>query len=202
MHGSTAAHILRDLARRELLSVRDTTFTYVRYPHPVHPRDVKEAFVALADHLYAKKSDLTVTVGESVDAWTSEKLFEKLFKIIYVDQKLFPVIRSQNLEGFRSDQAPLPSLTVSSEKTQIRQIPLVDVPPWPFRHLLELGGMIVCRPKDRREFLTEMKTYLNNFPQFRMKVHAEEWPTGEILVVTTFFAEMAITHKKENLNVP
>lgn len=202
VHPNTALYLLQDLVRQELLSVSETTFRYVRHPQPVHPTDIRVAFLSLAERMNAKKGDVLTTVGETVDVYLEGRLFEKFFKLLYVNQKLFPVSRSDNLEGSRGRENPLPALFVTSEKTQVRQVPLVETRPWPFKFLLELGGMVVCKPTDKREFLLEMRQYLNNFPQFRMKVHAEEWPAGEILVVTTYFEKLPLLERKGNVNVP
>lgn len=202
MHHATAAELLRELAKRELLQVKHTTFRYPPYPQPFHQRDVKEAFLSVAGAAKAKKSHIVATLGTGLEVLCEDGLFEKLFRVIFTSQKLFPKSRSDSYEGDRGRVNPLPTLFVSGEKTQVRQVPLVDAPPWPFKFLLELGGMVVCRPSDRGDFLKELKQYLNNFPQYRLKVHADEWPDGSVVVVTTYFEKLKLLERKGNVNVP
>jgi hypothetical protein len=142
------------------------------------------------------------TLGVSLDVWCRARLFEKIFGAVFVKQKLFPVERTDNMEGYRGRELPLPALYVGSEKTQVRQIPLARERPWPFRFLLELGGTIVCVPEDRRDFVLEMRQFLNNYPQFEVRVDAKEWPTGEVLVYTWWFRQLPKSERRSNVNVP
>lgn len=199
MHQTTALHLLQDLARLELLSFRDTTFRVEKYPQPVHLTDAKEAFQVLAEFAKAKKSDYLMTLGHGLEVWTSGPLFEKLFKVIFVHQKLYPTERSSNVKG---SEAPLPTLFIGAEKTQVRQIPLATTRPWPFKFLLELGGMIVVRSADYRDVLLELRQYLNNHPRYRVKVDAKEWPDGSVAIFTWWFEELPKLERKKNLNVP
>lgn len=199
MHSSTATTILKYLARQELLKTRMTTFTVPRFPQPVHLSDVKEAFVAVADACGFDKEKMLFSYNQGIEVYCPEKLFEKIFRAVFVTEKLFPVTRTENVEG---SMAPLPTLFIGSEKTQVRQIPLTEQRPWPFKFLLELGGCIVCRPLDRRDFALELRQYLNNFPQFQIKVDAKEWPDGSILVFTYYFVTLEKRDRKGNVNVP
>lgn len=199
VHSSTATVVLQHLAKQELLKTKLTSFMVPRYPQPVHVLDVKEAFVAVADAAGHDERDLKFTYNAGIEVYCREKLFEKIFKVVFVNQKLFPIERGGNLEGY---MAPLPTLFVGSEKTQVRQIPMGQVRPWPFKFLLELGGMIVCAPENKRDFVLELKQYLNNHPQFSVKVDAKEWPDGKIAVFTWWFEKLPSRDRKKNVNVP
>ncbi len=207
MHSSTAATLLRELAKRELLTTVMTTFMVPRYPQPIHVLDVKEAFVAVADAagFDARMGKMEFTFDAGVEVWCTEKLFDKLFKVVFVTEKLFPKHRSDNVQAPAprlNGGAPLPTLFIGREKTQVRQIPLTETRPWPFKFLLELGGMIVCRPSDKRDFVLELKQFLNNHPQFSVKVDAKEWPDGSIVVFTYWFSVLPKRERKANVNVP
>lgn len=179
------------------MSVKHTTFRVEKYPQPVLLEDVRECFVALADYMGYDRKAYVITLGHGIEIWTKDSLFEKLFKVIYSNEKLFPIERHSRTEEI----APLPNLFISAEKTQIRQIPLVEHPPWPFKFLLELGGMIVVRPKDERDMLLELKQFVNNHPQFRLKVDAKKWPDGKIAIFTWWFEKLPKHERKKNLNV-
>lgn len=191
MHHSTAIFTLRFLAREELLQVRGTTFRYVSAPQPVHILDVREAFQSIADFLGATKGQVIFSAGTALDVWCQGSVFEKIFKAIYIVEKLFPVVVSENDEGFSGRDLPLPSLFIGSEKTQVRQIPLVESPPWPFKFLLELGGAIVCAPDDRREFVAQARQFLGNHPQFDIRVDIKEWPDGKVILFTWWFGRVS-----------
>ncbi|HEX9429607.1 MAG TPA: hypothetical protein VF944_04450 [Candidatus Bathyarchaeia archaeon] len=194
--------ILQYLARKELLTTRMTSFMSPRYPQPVHLQDIKEAFVAVADHAGHDRKDLKFGYSQGIEVYCRERLFEKLFKVIFVNEKLFPKKRSDNVQNPGNGGAPLPTLFIGSEKTQVRQVPLAETRPWPFKFLLELGGMIVCRPSDRRDFVLELRQFLNNHPQFSVKVDAKEWPDGSIAVFTYWFEKLPDREKRKNVNVP
>lgn len=179
-----------------------TTFRYPPHPQPYHQRDVKEAFAAIADFARAKKSDILFSMGTGLEVWCRDKLFEQIFKVVFTNQKLYPKGGGGMLEGDMGRENPLPSLFIGAEKTQIRQIPLVDEPPWPFKFLLELGGMIVCRPKNRRKFVRELRQYLNNHPQYEIGIDAKEWPDGSIAVFTYMFNVLSKKEARSNVNVP
>lgn len=179
-----------------------TTFRVHRYPQPVHLLDVREAFKALEDYIGPKKGHLLITTGSGLEAWCHEKLFDKLFKIIYVNQKLYPKQGMLVTEGYGGRDLPLPTLFIGSEKTQVRQIPLSETRPWPFRFLLELGGMVVCRPTDRKDFLKELRQFVNNYPQYEIGVDAKEWPDGSIAVFTWWFRKLPRAERKKNVNAP
>ena len=102
------------------------------------------------------------------------------------------------------DPPLLPSLFIGNEKTQIRQIPLVDGPPYPFRFLLELGGMIVLkRPKDPASVTRALRQFLNNHPQYRPRIAVHECPDGTIALYTYYIETARSRHEaKQNLNVP
>jgi hypothetical protein len=198
MHSSTAVLILRELAKRELLTTVMTTFSVPRFPQLVHVHDIKEAFIAIADAAGQGPSSLEFSYATGIDVYCKEKLFDKIFKAVFVTEKLFPKHRNDINEG----PAPLPTLFIGSEKTQVRQIPLTETRPWPFKFLLELGGMIVCNPVDKRDFILELKQYLNNHPQYSIKVDAKEWPDGKIAVFTYWFSVLPKKQRKANVNVP
>lgn len=198
MHQTTALVLLQHLARNELLQVDNTTFYVPPYPQPVHLLDVKEAFEALRDSTSTPKSQLVFTSGYGLHVWTSGKFFEKLFKVVFINEKMFPRARTGNM----GREAPLPTLFIGAEKTQVRQIALAETRPWPFKFLLELGGMVVCRAADRRDLLLELRQYLNNFPQYRIKVDAKEWPDGSVAIFTWWFEQLPKLQRKSNVNVP
>jgi hypothetical protein len=198
VHQTTALYVLQGLARQEYLSVKHTTFRVEKYPQPVHLLDARECFMALADYMNMRANDYVVTLGHGLEVWTSDRFFEKLFKVIYANEKLYPVERHSRLQT----EAPLPALFVGNEKTQVRQIPLVEKPPWPFKFLLELGGMIVVRPVNERDMLLELKQYVNNHPQFRLKVDAKKWPDGSVAIFTWWFEKLPRLERKKNVNVP
>lgn len=202
MHSSTASHILRDLARRELITTLMTSFMVPRYPQPVHVQDIKQAFIAIADAAGYGPANMSFSYNAGIEVYCRETLFEKLFKVIFINEKLFPKKRSDNLAKSENEVAPLPTLFIGSEKTQIRQIPLSETRPWPFKFLLELGGMIVCRPSDERDFILELKQFLNNHPQFKVAVDAKKWPDGSIAVFTYWFETLPKRQRKHNVNVP
>ena len=205
MHSSTAVTLLKYLAKLELLEVVETTFQVPNYPAPIHRNDVMDAFRAIGDAAGLKKNDKKIRFfwfASHLQIWCYEKIFEKIFKIVFIDEKLFPVRRTEMVEGDGGRLPTLPSLFIGNEKTQVKQIPLIETPPWPFKFLLELGGMIVCRPQDPKAFLGELKQFINNHPQCEMKVHAEQWEDKSIVVVTTWFAILPQKQRKKNLNVP
>lgn len=175
-----------------------TTFEIPMTPQPVHLDDVRDAFIALADKCGFDRDKLKFTRVIGLEVYTPDRLFEKLFKIVFTNEQLFPVRKTDNVAG----QAPLPVLFIGSEKTQVRQIPLSVEPPWPFKFLLELGGMIVCKPPDVKDFLKELQQFLNNHPQYKIKVDAKEWPDGEIAVFTYWFQTLDKKTRKQNVNVP
>lgn len=184
MQPNTAVVLLSYLARKGILTTRMTTFMVPSVPQPVDLNDIKDAFESLRQRIDAKKGDMHVTVGAGVWVWCREKTFEKLFKIVFINQKLFSV---EDREGVQGHGGPLPTLFIGSEKTQIRQIPLTDRPPWPFKFLLELGGSIVCRPENYRDFILALRQFMSNYPQVRIEVDLKEWPDGSIYVHTWWF---------------
>lgn len=202
MHGTTAVVLLQQLARHELLQVKHTTFYVPPYPQPIHLLDVKECFEALRDTFGLSKTSVMFTHGTGLSVWTSGKFFEKVFKLVFINEKLYPVERTGNLKGDMGREAPLPTLFIGSEKTQVRQIPLAETRPWPFKFLLELGGMIVCRSTNKRDMLLELRQFLNNHPQYKIKVDAKEWPDGSVAIFTWWFEKLPRLERKHNVNVP
>lgn len=199
MKKNTAVFILQGLAKLQLVTVKMTTFTVARIPQPVDLLDVETAFRVLRDEFNSGREDLLIShSGVGLTAWTGEPLFEKLFKIVFMNQLLYPTTQQDGIEG----GGPLPNLFVSTEKTQVRQIPLSYGKPWPFKFLLELGGMIVVKTPQKRDFLLELKQFINNHPQFKIRVDAKEWPTGEIAVFTYWFEKLPHMQQRKNLNVP
>lgn len=186
-----AVEILRQMVRKERITVRGTVFRYEPFGEAFRVADIKECFISVIDRIGDRpvrglKGWRSSSGLHALDLWVDEDLFEKLFKVLYIQQKLYPVQTPDSGPG------PLPTLFIGAEKTQVRQIPLADERPWPFKFLLELGGMIVCKTENKRDLLMELRQYLLNFPQFRIKVHAEEWPTGEVLIVTTWFQQLRL----------
>jgi hypothetical protein len=198
MHHTTALHILNSLNDLGLLTVRDQMFRVEKYPMPVHLADVKEAFLALIDHFHCDRKDYFLTVGHGIEIEMREKLFEKFYTILYIKQKKTEKKRPESLEK----TSILPTLFIGHEKTQVRQIPLAHERPWPFRMLLELGGMIVCKTKNRRDLLMELRQYLNNHPQYDIKVSVHDWPTGEVAIHTWWFANVPVREKRAHVNIP
>lgn len=175
-----------------------TTFRYEPFGHPATIADVKEMFNAILSEYppTSRKGCVITAATHAIEVWANAKMFEELFKLIFVDQKLYPTTKPDSGVGV------LPTLFIGAEKTQVRQIPLADERPYPFKFLLELGGMIVCKSTNKRDLLLELRQYMNNYPHFRMRVHAEEWPTGEILIVTTWFQVLERKEARQNVNVP
>lgn len=169
-----------------------------KYPELYDHRDTEQAFRALAEKLgFRVNTHFRVARNWGVECWCCEPFFEKLFKLLFLAEGLLPTTWSEGVQG----GSPLPSLFIGSEKTQIRQIPLSVERPWPFKFLLELGGMIVVRTDDKREFLKELKQYVNNHPQYQIGLHAKERPDGTIAIFTYWFEEVSKKLRKENLNV-
>lgn len=200
MHQSTGLVLLQHLAKLDLLEVKGSAFYVAVHPQPVHMLDVKEAFVAIAD-AYGNVKDLTFIETRGLVVHVKGRFFEKLFKVIYLNERILPREREGRMDrGFR--EIPLPSLFIGSEKTQVRQIPLVETKPWPFKFLLELGGMIVVRTRDTKGLLVELRQFLNNHPQFSIRVDAKEWPDGSIAIFTWWFERVPKKLIKKNVNVP
>lgn len=202
MHVKTAVHMLKFLAREGLLTSKMTTFRLSRHPESLDVADVKEAFQVLENRVGDTVRCRYTTSKAAMEVWCHERVFDKIFHAVFILEKVFPQQSgTDRLEGVRGREDELPVLYVSAEKTQVRQIPLVSVPPWPFKFLLELGGCIVCTPVDRRDFALELRQYLNNHPQFEIRVQLKEWPTGEVLVFTWWLRALPKIEAKENLNV-
>lgn len=130
-----------------------------------------------------------------------QHVFDRIFKILYE----VPDGRSRKkLPEYEEFTPVLPSIFIGNEKTQIRQIPLVDGPPYPFRFLLELGGMIVLkRPKDPVSVTMALRQFLNNHPQYRPRIAVHECP-DDTVVLYTYYIETVESRRKarQNLNVP
>lgn len=196
LHPQTALAMLRIIAERGQLTVKHTSFYYNTLPQIFHQRDVKVAFIVMAEQMSLKPPQWSLGQEGGLVFRCREQLFERLFTMIFIRQKIFPVEKPDSGPG------SLPTLFIGAEKTQVRQIPLASERPWPFKFLLELGGMIVCKTDNKLDLLMELRQYMNNFPQFRIKVHAEEWPDGEVMVVTTWFQTLALKEARQNVNVP
>lgn len=184
MHGSTGLLLLRHLAKEGLLGIQGQSFSVQKYPQPVHFRDVREAFVAVAEGAGHGARELTFMEGYGLLVHARSKLFDKLFRVIFVLEKVLPK------EVAPAQDAPLPALFVGSEKTQVRQVPLVESKPWPFRFLLELGGMVVFRGADREELKSELRQYLSNFPQLDVRVTMKVCPDESVVLFTWWFRKM------------
>lgn len=199
MHPYTSTIFLRHLVQLGHVSAQGRCFT-IQCGNNVSIDDVEEALTSLINKVKNKhpvkidKSNyiLSVTLYQSV--------FDRVFKILYevpdgrrkkppVDPEFTPV---------------LPSIFIGNEKTQVRQIPLVDGPPYPFRFLLELGGMIVLkRPKDPVSVTMALRQFLNNHPQYRPRIAVHECP-DDTVVLYTYYIETVESRReaRQNLNVP
>ena len=203
MHDSTGLRILIDLAKESLIEVRHTTFCVDKHPALYHHHDVGDAFRAVADKLgFEPNTHYMVAHNWGTECWCHAKLFEKLLKLLFLAEHRWPPIKTEVLGPDNSPQVPLPILTVGADKTQVRQIPLSRERPWPFKSLLELGGMIVVVPEDRYTFMAELKQFVNNHPQFEIGLQAKDRPDGSIAVHTYWFADVPKKLRKEHVNVP
>lgn len=199
MYPKTALYLLQTLARERMITVRHTTFVLPNYPQPVNLKDVRHAFESMREYLKFRPRDAIYTEGSGFEAWCSGPFFEKMFDMLFVKQMIWPKAPAESVHG----GGPLPNIFVGTEKTQFRQIPLVSEKPWPFRFLLELGGMVVVqRPSDPRDVALELRQFLNNHPQFRVKVSAKEWPDGSIAIFTWWFEHVPKLQRRKNVNVP
>jgi len=196
---STAATVLKYLAREGLVDTRLATFYVPRHPQPVDVADVREAFECLAEVAGARRGEVRFSTNFGLEVSCSDRMFEKLFKVIFVQQQIFP---RQQVEGSWGQDPFLPTLFVEREKTQVRQVPLVDRRPWPFKFLLELGGMVVFKTEDHRGLLTELRQFLNNHPQYDIRVDAKEGPDGTVVVFTWWFQEVPRGKRRGHVNVP
>lgn len=203
MHHSTALLILQHLAKNNLMDVNLNVFMTHRYPEVVHPDDVEDAFKSIVRHAGESQADLSFSRNFGIEVVVHGRLFEKLYKVIWTNQKLHPRGRTEGSFGKTPVKvADLPVLFVGSEKTQVRQIPLADRPPWPFRFLLELGGMIIVKTVEPRDMLLELRQFLNNYPQFEIRVDAKECPDGSYSLFTYWFQKLPRHLKRKNVNVP
>lgn len=193
MFYSTAEVILKHLVRADLVRVTGTTFMVPRHPQPVDLRDVREAFEALVEKAGHSPRDARYSSNFGLEVWVRDRLFEKLYKVLFVRQK---VASRPGQEGGEFGPG-LPSLFVGVDKTQVRQVPLVSQPPWPFKFLMELGGMLVVRTDDRRGLLVALRQYLLNFPQFQVGVEAKEAPDGTVVLFTWWFQKVSVLERHD-----
>lgn len=201
MHSSTAMFILRYLARQGLFQTRDTSFMLKPFPRPIHGSDVKEAFLSVAHTANVPEDRILFSIQDP--HWyvhLPDRLFERVFKAIYLDEKLLPG-QYEGSSGPKVRETELPTLFIGNEKTQIRQIPYAEQRPWPFRFLMELGGMIVVRPDHPVSFVKELKQYVNNHPTYDIRVDARENPDGTISVFTYYFKEVPREMRRRHVNV-
>lgn len=140
---------------------------------------------------------------------TSKKNFHLKGNTFLLSDEMFQIMKrhvyswDEGGEHVPGHMPLLPSIFIGSEKTQVRQIPLVSGPPYPFRFLLELGGMIVLAPgQSPRDVLGELEQYLNNFPQFQVKVALNECPDGTVAIHTYWFNRLLPEDARNNINVP
>jgi len=197
MHSSTALIILQHLAQQKVLDARGTSFTVAAHPMHSHPDDIREAFIALAD-VVGGRGALSFGVGSELTVRMPEKIFEKIFKVVFTIPGFTP-----GMEGWRPENPPpLPILFIGSEKVQIRQIPLVYDPPYPYRFLLELGGMLIIKGGNHHQIVNELKQYLNNHPQYQVMIDAKETPDGGTALFTYWFKELPKLKARHNVNVP
>lgn len=196
MHPLAAKALIQHLHREGVLHTRAQTFWVDLYPRILDNADIHEAFCVLAESMGFKRRDLTKFTQSGYIVRMPEKMFEKLYGQIFSSRKLAEKNRETR------EPAPLPVLFIGREKTQVRQIPVVSSPPWPFHFLMEMGGMIVVSTRDRKRLYESLRQYLNNHPQYDVRVDAKELPDGKISIFTYWFQELKITHRKEHMNVP
>lgn len=182
MHSSTGVILLKKLLELKLIRVSGQNFAIPPHPEPIHHLDVKEAFIAVADGMGHDKKDLTFLKGYGLLVHAKAKLFDKLYKVIFINSGY----REENMSRVSDAPAPLPTLFIGAEKTQIRQIPLVEERPFPYKFLLELGGMIVVK-SDKKSVARELRQFLLNYPQIEARVSMKEWPDGSLALYTWFF---------------
>lgn len=195
MHPLAAKALLLHLHREGVLHTRAQTFWVDMYPRILDTADIHEAFTVLAESMGFKRSSLTKFTQSGYIVRMPEKLFQKIHELLYSRRK------ERHMER-RQEPGPLPVLFIGREKTQVRQIPVVSSPPWPFHFLMEMGGMIVVSTRDRKRLYESLRQYLNNHPQYDVRVDAKELPDGKISIFTYWFQELKITHRKEHMNVP
>lgn len=190
MHNTTGLVLLKYLVTQGLLTLKGQNFVLPPYPRPVHMNDVKEAFIAVADAAGHDKKDLEFLTGYGMIVHAKARLFDRIYKVLFLNEKTMPGVIEENMG--RGEQL-LPTLFVNSEKTQIRQIPLVNTEPYPFRFLMELGGMIVVRTNDEGELKSQLTQYIANFPQIECRVMMKRWPDGSYAMFTWFFRVLETT---------
>lgn len=189
---STAEVLVKHLVRLNLVNVTGTMFLVRKHPEPVDLRDVREAFEALVEKAGHSPRDVRFSTNFGLEVWVRERLFEKLYKVLFTRQ----MILARDGEG--SGGRDLPNIFVGADKTQVRQIPLVSQRPWPFKFLLELGGMVVIRTTDVRGMMQELRQYLSNFPQFQLGIEMKEAPDGSIVLFTWWFQRSDLLERKKD----
>lgn len=205
MDNRTAVMHLRYLMMTGFISARDKTLVVSGNPKVICLEDVESAFESIfstiaLSRVHSQKIYSITSTSNSVTVTMPQRLMDRIIKIIGnepdqrlkkppVDPEFTPV---------------LPSIFIGNEKTQVRQIPLVDGPPYPFRFLLELGGMIVLkRPKDPVSVTMALRQFLNNHPQYRPRIAVHECP-DDTVVLYTYYIETVMSRReaRQNLNVP
>lgn len=200
MHHYTSTIFLRHLVQLGHVSAQGRTFT-VQCGMNVSVDDTEEAFISLLNKVNNTRPIKIDKSNNILVVKLYQHVFDRIFKILYE----VPDGRSRKkLPEYEEFTPVLPSIFIGNEKTQIRQIPLVDGPPYPFRFLLELGGMIVLkRPKDPVSVTMALRQFLNNHPQYRPRIAVHECP-DDTVVLYTYYIETVESRRKarQNLNVP
>lgn len=199
MYPSTAIFILKHLSTNELLEIHSTLFVLRPFPRPIHEHDVREAFLAAAREAKIPETELSVTKrGTYWSIWVPYQLFDKLYKIMYTDENVLPA----KFEGSPGPKrVNLPALFTTREKTQTRQIPLAVERPWPFIHLMELGGMIIVKTDDPESMIKELRQFLNNHPRYDVRVDARVLDDNSISIFTYWFKDLPPSERKNRVNI-
>lgn len=195
LHHTSATVLLRHYAKEGVVEVGESHFAARPYYVPHSSQDLRDAFVALTESLGYAKHELEIYDKHGLLVSCTPKLFQDLHEVIFSD--VSPTSRPQTLPH----HAPLPTIFIGDEKTQVRQIPYADGPPWPYHFLLELGGMIIVRAPDPRAFISGLRQFLNNYPQLEVRVDAKEWPGGEMAVFTWWCQRLKGVRARQNINV-
>lgn len=197
MQQETALYILRQLAKLDLIWERSGTFVVEGTPRPIHFSDIQSAFKALSD-VVDKRTDrrhpstLFDVTQSRIIVYCGNGVFNKLYEIIFTKQNLVSNSRTDtSTEEGRRDRE-LPTLFVSPDKTQVRQIPLMEDEPFDYRFLLELGGMIIVKTDDIMKITGQVQQFLNNYPQYDTRVELKRCPDETFAFFTYWFQRRKI----------
>jgi len=159
-------------------------FIIERTPEIIHPDDIVIAFKTIGESLdYDQRTLLFNSTRSRLIVYLHEGLFEKLYTALFTKQNIMG--RTVMEEGVRHRE--LPTLFLNAEKTQVRQIPLMEEPPWDFKFLLELGGCIVIRTDDIMKASEECRQFMLNHSQWDMRVELKQMPDGSYMFFTYWF---------------